>query len=80
MRTEGIGNLKTSKDPTGNRTDNLPSCGAVRQPTAPIAPISILFCLILFLHAVALLLDAPSMDILCSIFRKIMISLNCLMA
>ena len=30
MRTEGI-----SKDPTGNRTRNLPSCGVVPQPTAP---------------------------------------------
>ena len=30
MRTEGI-----SKDPTGNRTGNLSSCGVVPQPTAP---------------------------------------------
>jgi hypothetical protein len=30
MRTEGI-----SKDPTGNRTRHLPSCGVVPQPTAP---------------------------------------------
>jgi len=30
MWIEGI-----SKDPTGNRTGNLPSCGVVPQPTAP---------------------------------------------
>jgi hypothetical protein len=30
MQTEEI-----SKDPTGNRTGNLPSCGVVPQPTAP---------------------------------------------
>ena len=33
MRTEGIGHLKISKDPIGNRTRNLPSCGALPQPT-----------------------------------------------
>jgi hypothetical protein len=32
--------LKISKDPTGNRTQNLPSFGAVLQPTAPpLAPL-----------------------------------------
>jgi hypothetical protein len=40
MRTEGIGQLKISKNPTRNRTQSLPSCGAVSQPTvAPLAPI-----------------------------------------
>jgi len=34
MRTEGTGHLKTSKDPTGNRTQNFTYCGAVSQPTA----------------------------------------------
>jgi hypothetical protein len=33
---EGIGHLKNfSKGPTGNRTRNLPFCGAVPQVTAP---------------------------------------------
>jgi hypothetical protein len=31
MRTEGIGNLKISKNPTGNWTRNLPSCGSMPQ-------------------------------------------------
>jgi hypothetical protein len=34
MQTEGIGRLKISKDPSGNRTRNLPSCRAVPEPTA----------------------------------------------
>jgi hypothetical protein len=34
MRSEGIGHLKISKYPTGNRTRNFPPCGAVPQPTA----------------------------------------------
>jgi hypothetical protein len=29
MRTEGLGHLKISKDPTGNRGGDLPSCGSV---------------------------------------------------
>jgi hypothetical protein len=36
MRTEGIGHLKISKDPTGHRIWNLPSFGIVPQPTAPL--------------------------------------------
>jgi hypothetical protein len=39
MRTEGIGLLKISKDSTGNRIWNLPSCGAIPQPTAPLAAV-----------------------------------------
>jgi hypothetical protein len=31
-----IGHLKISKEPTGNQTRNLPSCGAVPQATAPL--------------------------------------------
>jgi hypothetical protein len=34
MWTEGRGLLEISKELTGNRTRNLVSCGAVRQPTA----------------------------------------------
>jgi hypothetical protein len=34
MRREGLGNLKISKNPTGTRTRNHPSCGAVPQPIA----------------------------------------------
>jgi len=34
MRTEGLDHLNISKDPTGNRARNLPSCGPVPQPTA----------------------------------------------
>ena len=34
IRTDGIGHLKIPNEPTGNRTRNLPSCGAVPQPTA----------------------------------------------
>lgn len=33
MRTEGIVHLKIFKDPTRNRTRNIPSCGAEPQPT-----------------------------------------------
>jgi hypothetical protein len=29
--------FENSKDPTGNRTRNLPSCSAVSQPTTPLA-------------------------------------------
>jgi len=36
IRTDGIGRLKFSKDCTGNRTRNLPSCGAVPQITSPL--------------------------------------------
>ena len=35
MRAEGIGHLKISKEPTGNRTRNLLRYGVVHQPTAP---------------------------------------------
>ena len=35
MWTEGWGHLKISKEPTGNRTRNLPSCDAVPHPAAP---------------------------------------------
>jgi hypothetical protein len=35
MRTEGLGHLKITNDPTGNRTRNLPSFGAMPRPTAP---------------------------------------------
>jgi len=38
MRTERIGHLKIKDDPTGSRTRNLPSCGAVSQPIALLAP------------------------------------------
>ena len=31
MTTEGLGHLKLSKDPTGNRARYLPSCGAAPQ-------------------------------------------------
>ena len=36
MRAEGLGNLKISKDPTENRNQDLPSCGAVPQSSAPL--------------------------------------------
>jgi hypothetical protein len=39
MRTEGRGHLNIFNDTTANRTQNLPSCGAVPQPTAPLAPV-----------------------------------------
>jgi hypothetical protein len=35
MRTEGIVYLKICKDPTWNRTRNLPHCVVQPQPTAP---------------------------------------------
>jgi hypothetical protein len=35
---EGIDHLKISKDPTRNWTRNLVSCGAMPQPTPPLAP------------------------------------------
>ena len=35
MRTEKFSHFKISKDPTGNRIPNLPSCGAVPESTAP---------------------------------------------
>ena len=39
LLTEGIGNLKISQDPTGNRTRNLPTGGVAFQPTTPpLAP------------------------------------------
>ena len=39
MQAEGIGHLKISKDPTGNRTRNLLCYGVVHQSTAPpLAP------------------------------------------
>ena len=38
MRTERIGYLTVQDDPTGSRTPNLPSCGAVSQQTASLAP------------------------------------------
>jgi hypothetical protein len=42
MRTEGLGNSKISKDPTGHRILNLPSRGAVPTPTVPpLAPIKL---------------------------------------
>ena len=34
MRTQGIGHWKIPKDPTGNRNQNLPSCGTEPQPAA----------------------------------------------
>ena len=34
MRTEGSGHLKISKDPTGNQTRSLPSCGVLPPPNA----------------------------------------------
>ena len=35
MRTEGLGQLKISKNPIGTRARDLKTCGAVRQQTAP---------------------------------------------
>ena len=35
MRTQDLRHLNISKNPTGNRNLDLPSCGAVPQPTAP---------------------------------------------
>jgi hypothetical protein len=35
MQTEGLGHLKIFKNPTGNWTRYLPSCGTVPQPPAP---------------------------------------------
>jgi hypothetical protein len=40
MRTEAIEHFKFSKDPTGKRTYNLPSCGAVPQPTILLLPVT----------------------------------------
>ena len=37
MREKEIGHLKISKDPAGDPIRNLRSCGAVPQPTAPLA-------------------------------------------
>jgi hypothetical protein len=37
MRPEGIGHLPISTDSTGNRTRNLPSCGAVLQTNCTTA-------------------------------------------
>ena len=34
MRSEGLCQMKISSDNTGNRTRDLPACGAVPQPTA----------------------------------------------
>ena len=39
MRTERIEDLKVSKNPTGGRIHNLPSCGAMPQPNALLAPV-----------------------------------------
>ena len=38
MRTEGLGHLEIPKDPNRNQARDLPSCGIVRQPTAPMLP------------------------------------------
>jgi hypothetical protein len=38
MRTEEVVRLKISKDLVGNGTQNVPSCGAVPQQTAPHVP------------------------------------------
>ena len=75
-RKEGMGHFVISKEPSGNRTQNLPSCGAVRQPTATFSTptTAILLCLILFLNVIAVLLGASSVEI-CSIFRNKMLSL-----
>jgi hypothetical protein len=36
MWTEGLGHLEISKNPTRNWTWDLPTCGAMPQPTAPL--------------------------------------------
>jgi hypothetical protein len=41
MWAEGVDHLKISKDPTENRTQDLPYCGALPQSTAP--PLASLF-------------------------------------
>jgi hypothetical protein len=50
MRTEGIVHLKISKDPTGNRTRNLPSCGAVAQSTAALVSVGIYIYIYIYIY------------------------------
>ena len=40
------GSLKTSNEPPGNGTQDLPSCGVVPQPTTPPLHIGLLFTLL----------------------------------
>jgi len=44
MWTDGLSGLKISEDPTRNETQDLASCGAVRQPIVPLLTPSCVWC------------------------------------